>query len=142
LTLPVKGLSWYVSSETEAVYLKFFEKVGSVVIERRQYERSDLKYFARVYNRKLGRLIGYLVNITPVGVMIVSEKPIDPGAEVGLQIEFSDDRESTMHLNLDAKCVWSRLDNDSVFFELGFKLSDIKGNEAESIAKIVRRYGL
>jgi hypothetical protein len=118
-----------------------FGKGGYVVIERRQYERSDLKYFGRVYNRKLGRLIGYLVNITPTGVMVVSERPIDPGAVVGLRIEFPESKGSTLQLDLDAKCVWSRMDNDSVFFELGFKLGDIQDAQAESIKQIVRCYG-
>jgi hypothetical protein len=112
-----------------------------VVIERRQLERNDLRYFARVYNRKLGRLIGYLVNITPIGAMVVSEKPIDPGAMVGLRIEFPEKKESISYLDLDAKCVWSRVDNDSTFFELGFKLRDIQDDQAESIEQIVKHYG-
>jgi hypothetical protein len=111
-------------------------------IERRQYERNDLKYFARVYNRKLGRLIGYLVNITPIGVMVVSEKPIDPGAMVGLHIEFPESREVITQLDIDAKCVWSRMDHDSTFFELGFKLRELQDEQVESIEQIVKHYGL
>jgi PilZ domain len=111
-------------------------------MERRQYERNDLRFFARVYNRKLGRLIGYLVNITPMGVMVVSEKPIDPGASVGLRIELPESIADTPHLDLDAKCVWSRMDSESTFFELGFKLREIRDDQAHSIEQIVNRYGL
>lgn len=112
-----------------------------MVVERRQYERNDLKYFARVYNRKLGRLIGYLVNITPIGMMVVSEKPIDPGAMVGLQIEFPESIDCASQLDLEAKCVWSKLDHESTFFELGFKLHELHGDQAECIEQIVKRYG-
>lgn len=112
-----------------------------MVVERRQYERNDLKYFARVYNRKLERLIGYLVNITPKGLMIVSEKPIDQGAIVGLRIALPESINDVAHLDLDAQCVWSKLDDESKFYKLGFKLRDIQSDQKESIDHIVRQYG-
>jgi hypothetical protein len=109
--------------------------------ERRQYARNELKYFARVYNRKIGRLIGYLVNINPIGVMVISEKPIDPGASVGLHIDFSESLDCAPNLDLDAKCVWSRPDKESEFFELGFKLPDLREEQVRCIEQIVKRYG-
>lgn len=112
-----------------------------MVVERRQFERSDLKYFARVYHRRLGRLIGYLVNITPSGVMVVSDKPIDPGAIVELQIELPSHDDSALQLYLDAECVWSRTDPDSDYFELGFKICDVQHDQIELIQQIIIRYG-
>lgn len=109
--------------------------------ERRQYKRNNLKYFARVYNRKLERLFGYLVNITHKGMMIVSEKPIDPGAIVALRIELPDSVNSVIYLDIDAQCVWKNLDDESKFYELGFKLRELHSEQKESIDHVISHYG-
>lgn len=112
-----------------------------MVFERRQYKRSDLKYFAHVYNRKLNRLIGYLVNITPNGMMVVTDKPIDPDAIVELYVEFTESKVSPLRIDLNARCVWSKVDPDSGYCELGFRLCDIQDDQAKSIEQIIKRFG-
>lgn len=111
------------------------------MVERRQYKRNNLKFFARVYNRKLERLFGYLVNITPKGMMIVSEKPIDPGASVALRIEFPESANTVTHLDVDAQCIWSKLDDETMFYELGFKLRELHSDQKESIDHVISHYG-
>ncbi len=46
--------------------------------ERRKIKRRHLLYFGRVYDETARKLLGYLVDITESGFMLLSEEPILP----------------------------------------------------------------
>lgn len=73
--------------------------------------------------------------------MIVSEKPIEPGAVVDLRIELPESIDSSSHLDVNAVCVWSRMDDESSFYEVGFKLQNLEEAQQESIDYVVSQYG-
>ncbi|MCH8198761.1 MAG: hypothetical protein IIA54_01670, partial [Chloroflexi bacterium] len=47
--------------------------------DRRNLERQDLVYYLRAFDRSNEQLLGYVANISTGGVMLIGEKPIEPG---------------------------------------------------------------
>ena len=44
--------------------------------EKREIKRRHLIYYLRVFDRKTDQLLGHLVNITPQGIMLISEESL------------------------------------------------------------------
>ena len=45
-------------------------------------------FYSRVFDRKTGKLLGYLGNITIEGVMVISEEPISKGENYKLRMDL------------------------------------------------------
>jgi hypothetical protein len=45
--------------------------------EKRKLKRRHLIYYLRVFEKNTDTLLGYLVDITPEGIMIMSESPVE-----------------------------------------------------------------
>jgi hypothetical protein len=102
--------------------------------ERRKLERKHLVIYSRVFDRKTGRIIGYLGDMTSGGAMIIGEQRIEPGTELDLRFDLPDmpelDRD---HLDVRARTVWCQPDVDPSFVNVGFNFLDL----AEEHLKIV-----
>jgi hypothetical protein len=77
--------------------------------------------------------MGNLVDITPEGVMTVSEKTHPTDKPFRLSIELSDDITDKPFLELSAKSIWCRLDVDPHFYNTGFELLDLTLQDREII---------
>ena len=74
--------------------------------ERRKYSRSELLYYSRVYDRDSGDMIGHLGNITPYGLMIVSDGPLKIVSTYELRVEMPEELGDKTYLYLNAESLW------------------------------------
>jgi hypothetical protein len=109
--------------------------------ERRKLPRKYLMYYTRVYDTGTSQLLGHLVDITPEGAMLVSEKPIPAGADYRLRMELTDDVADEPYLEFDARSLWCRPDVNPRFYSTGFQLPSITPQQAAAIQHIVDSYG-
>jgi hypothetical protein len=111
--------------------------------ERRKLPRKYLMFYARVFDRSSGRLMGNLADITTQGAMIISEDPIEIGVTYRLRLDLPDgfnfDRE---HLDFEARSLWWQPDVDTRFFTTGFQLLGLGPSDAQIIDQINTAYGL
>jgi c-di-GMP-binding flagellar brake protein YcgR len=86
--------------------------------ERRKVHRKPLHYFTHVYDRKTRQLIGYLVDISLEGGLLVTEKEIPLETLIYLQIDLPD---ALVKVNLDitSRVVWCETDPDSDLYKTG-----------------------
>jgi len=89
----------------------------------RRIERHQLPYFLKVYNRFTDRPMGYLGDVSKVGLMLISTLPLLTGAEFELQLRVpgKDDPSLTL-VNVTATCVWCREDMTPGHYDSGFIL--------------------
>lgn len=109
--------------------------------ERRKIKRRYLMYYSRVFDAHTQVLLGHLVDITPQGAMLISEKPIETEVNFRLKMELSNDITDKHFIEFDSKSLWCRRDIDPSFWDTGFELIDVTDEDKAIIEHIVEAYG-
>ncbi len=110
--------------------------------ERRKNKRRYLLYYGRVYDETAQKLIGYLVDITENGFMLLSDEPYLVGVTRRLKLEITDDVAGTHpYISFKAKSIWCEPDIDPSHYDTGFEIEEIKPNDKKLIQTIVEKYG-
>ena len=109
--------------------------------ERRELKRQHIMFYSRVFNRRTGEFIGYLGNMTPKGLMIISDQPIQTEENFSLRIDLPEDIYDRPVLAFEAKSVWCQPDIDPNFYNTGFHLLTVPEDEIALIGQIVDDYG-
>jgi len=110
--------------------------------ERRKLQRQHIMFYSRVFDRKSGKFMGYLGNLTESGAMVISEEPMETEIDYNLRIDLPEDIYGKPVLNLVAKSVWCKRDIDPNFYNVGFALQEISKNDVEVVEQIIEDYGL
>lgn len=90
--------------------------------ERRHMERKYLVIYSRVFDRKSGRVLGYLSDLTLEGAMIIGEEPLEKGLHLTLRMDLPDVAAfNQRHFDIEAEAMWSKPDVDPSFYNTGFQ---------------------
>ena len=108
--------------------------------DQRKFKRAHLIYYLRVFNRETDQMIGHLVNITPDGIMLVSEEPIEPGIKFQMRMLFKSSIENKDHIDFEAESLWSSNDINPDFFDTGFTLTRIDEADKSIVEALIRQY--
>ena len=111
------------------------------MIERRRTKRRYLLYYGRIYDETARKLLGYLVDITENGLMLLSDEPFPVGETGRFKLEVTDDIGEHPFINFKAKSMWCEPDLDPSHFDTGFEIEEIKPSDKELISAIVAKYG-
>jgi len=109
--------------------------------DRRKFKRRYLMYYSRVFDRRTGRVIGYIVDLTPDGAMIISEDPIEPNESFRLRMDLPEEISDKAYIDFDAQSVWCRKDVDPHFWDNGFHLTEINPDDIRLIERMIAEYG-
>ena len=109
--------------------------------ERRRTKRRYLLYYGRIYDETARKLLGYLVDITENGLMLLSDEPFPVGETGRFKLEVTDDIGEHPFINFKAKSIWCEPDLDPSHFDTGFEIEEIKPSDKELISAIVAKYG-
>jgi hypothetical protein len=109
--------------------------------ERRKTKRKYLMFYTRVFDVENSKLLGHLVDITPAGVMVISEQTLPAGQPFRLRIELSPEVAAEPFLEFDARSVWCHQDVNPQFYNTGFELSGITPESVAVIERIIEAYG-
>jgi hypothetical protein len=109
--------------------------------ERRKFKRRFIMYYTRIFDRSTGAVLGYLVDLSSDGAMVVSEDPLTPGVDYRLRMDIPEDFSSKGCLDFEARCVWSRPDTDPRFYDSGFQLLGISEADEALIERMIQEYG-
>jgi hypothetical protein len=109
--------------------------------EKRKIKRHHLIYYLRVFNRNTDKLLGHLVNITPQGIMLVSEEPIAVDTAFQLRMKLPGALQEFEYLDFNARSVWNGQDSDTNFYDTGLLLLDIPPEKITIIEELIDRFG-
>lgn len=110
--------------------------------DARRRPRDVVDKFLPVHQRETDELIGYLTDVTVDGGMLETTDPLGEGNFFPLRIELSDEISGSNHIDVDARCVWTRKDRNAVFHHSGFEFQDITPDARSRIAELAERYRL
>lgn len=109
--------------------------------DKRKLKRRHLIYYLRVVDKATGNLLGFLVNITPQGIMIMSENPIPVGKTFRLQALVPDVTGEKTYLEFDAQSRWCERSINTDFYDTGFELLNVDSDAFLSIQDIINELG-
>lgn len=109
--------------------------------DKRKLHRNNLIYYMRVLNRETDELLGNLVDITPEGMMLISDEPIPAKTRFDLRIHFPREIFGEKVLDFSAESLWTRPDVNPDFHDTGFRILDVPLDQILLIKKLVSEYG-
>ena len=110
--------------------------------ERRKLNRKYIAFFTRIFNRENGDLLGHLADLTPEGMMLISEEPIYIEQDLELRMDLSGTFFEKENLDFSARSVWCLPDIDPKFWNTGFKIIELSEENKEIIQRIIAEYGM
>jgi hypothetical protein len=88
-----------------------------------------------------GEMVGHLVEITPGGTMLISEKPIKTDVTYQFKMELPDDLGAKQFLAFAARSIWCSQDIIPDFYDTGFELINISPTDIALIQQLVDAFG-
>lgn len=109
--------------------------------ERRHLSRKYLIIYSRVFERTMGKLLGYLADLSLEGAMIISEEKLAVDRLLSLRFDLPDinafDRNS---LNLPARVARCDPDISPGFYNIGFEFQEVNDEQKAIILKMMEMY--
>jgi hypothetical protein len=105
--------------------------------DRRKHPRNRTRFPAVVLNHENNRFVGYVGNITPEGIMIVSDGPIKVGVPHTFNIDLPEEIRGRRQFVFRAVCVWSQAGADSCTFCSGFELQHLTEEDRQLVRMLI-----
>lgn len=98
-------------------------------------------YYGRMYDEDAQKQLGYLVDITEHGFMLLCEEPIAANETLHIKLELTLDISKGPWMYFTAKSLWCEPDIDPNHYNCGFEIIDIKPEDLPIIRDIISAYG-
>lgn len=109
--------------------------------DRRRLPRKYLLIYSRVFERTLGKLLGYLSDLSEEGAMIIAEEPLAVGETLSLRFDLPDPKIFETHnLYLNAQVARCGGDISPNLYDIGFKFQDVTPEQKVVIQKMMEVY--
>ena len=110
-------------------------------MERRRLKRRSLAYYILVQDANSQQTIGHLVDISPIGLMLDSPKPLPVGKDFRLRLDTNPDVADKPYIIFVARTKWCQQDSiDTTLYDVGFSIVSITTHDAEIIVHIAEKY--
>jgi len=109
--------------------------------ERRKLPRKYLIIYSRVFDRDLGRMLGYLADIGLGGAMLISEAPLNTDEKINLRFDLPDVKLfEAARLDVSARVAHCEPDISPGFFNIGFAFDPVDEKQKRIIEKMMDVY--
>lgn len=109
--------------------------------ERRNLPRKYLIVYSRVFERAMGKLLGYLADLSLEGAMIISEDKLAVDTLLSLRFDLPDAHAFEANsLNLSARVARCDPDISPGFYNIGFEFQDVQEEQKAIILKMMDMY--
>lgn len=107
--------------------------------ERRQQERYSLSSHLNAYSQSNNLLVGYVVDISLGGMMLLSEEPLPTGKSFyfRLDVRLGDNHQDQMLL--EAISVWGKPDANPGLHNTGFRFANLSTATLLSLHNLIDR---
>ena len=86
--------------------------------------------------------MGHLVDVSPEGVMLISEEPIETRTLFQLKMTLPEEMDQRRELIFNAESLWCRPDANPDFFDTGFRLKDMASGDILLIERLIRSFAM
>lgn len=111
-------------------------------VEQRNFSRQHLIYYLRVFDGISSRVVGHIVDISPQGIMLITDEPITVQQEYRLRMRFPGSGAEQEELLFDAVCRWCREDENPEFHIAGFQIQELPDEATNFIQGLIAEFGM
>ena len=109
--------------------------------DRRRLERKYLIIYSRVFERTLGKLLGYLSDLSLEGAMIIAENPLKAGKSLSLRFDLPDPKVfRAQNLYVTARVAHCSVDVSPEFYDIGLEFQDLIPEQKNILEKMMEFY--
>ena len=109
--------------------------------ERRKLDRKYLIVYSRVFERDLGKMLGYLGDLSLSGAMIISEQAQTVNSVLPLRLDLPDIHLFNVgQLDILARVAHCEPDINPAFYNIGFEFLDVTPENKVIIEKMMDAY--
>jgi hypothetical protein len=109
--------------------------------ERRTTKRIKISYYVPVVNAESYDQLGILLEITPRGLLVDSEKMLPIDKEFRLRLDLTDQSFNSPFISFMAKTKWVRPDRiEPNYFNIGFEITQISKSDQMTVQEIMEKY--
>ncbi|MCF7885090.1 MAG: PilZ domain-containing protein [Candidatus Marinimicrobia bacterium] len=109
--------------------------------KERKYKRWHLSKPLKIIDKKSGKHIGNITDITVAGLGMISKYPLISNITLQLRIDLSNEKFPLDDIELDAKNVWCEENEIVDRYYAGMEFEDISGKMEERIKELIERFG-
>lgn len=102
--------------------------------DQRTEARTHLIYYLRVFEQNSNALFGHVVDLSPSGMLITSDKPLNSAKTYRLAVEDTTIMEKLGVIDFEAECKWCSEDSENQLWDAGFALIDPSEDFEEMLA--------
>lgn len=109
--------------------------------ERRRLERKFLNIYSRVFERNLGKMLGYLGDLSQAGAMIISDHPQTVNSVVPLRLDLPDPTQFNIdQLDVSARVARCDPDVDPAYYNIGLEFLGLEPDQTLVVEKMMNFY--
>jgi c-di-GMP-binding flagellar brake protein YcgR len=110
--------------------------------EKRVHQRSFLVSYLNASDTETNKDIGYVVDISKGGMMVISKKPITMDMNMSLAINVPEEITETKTFNVTAKSIRSIKDGDMDYYSTGFIFDELRSDDLQVLDNIIAAFEL
>ena len=109
--------------------------------ERRISKRRNLIFYLQVFDNATHELLGFAVDITHEGLMMLSNKAIITEKTFELRMSLPEQLSDKSELIFEAQSIWCKQDVNTDYFDTGFQLIGVDSETVEVITQLTQHFG-
>ena len=102
--------------------------------------RKHLIYYLKVMDQETDQVIGHTVNISDVGMMLISEEPIKPEHLFHLKMFLPEKIQESRYFEFSATSKWCQQDENPDFYNSGFQLDNVSTEGIQIIQRLIDKF--
>jgi hypothetical protein len=110
-------------------------------VEKRGLERRHLIFYLRVMEQGTPAVLGFLVDLTTEGFMLMSEKPLPVGKKFKLSMRVPRGASPDKVIEFSALSKWCHTSVNPDLFDAGFEMLEITPAAYKQIRTLIKELG-
>jgi hypothetical protein len=110
-------------------------------IENRKAKRRHIIYYLPVSDTANGEELGRLVDITTIGMMLISEKPLAVGSDYSFKITLPQEIKSPRTIEVRGQSKWCHKDVNPDYYAVGIQFDATDPEQARLINGLINILG-
>ena len=107
--------------------------------QQRTEPRLAIQSCIQIRNMITDRGMGELVNITPEGLMLVSDQPITSNAVYQVELALPTDAATRATVELGIECLWCRQTDDNHRYWSGYQIIDASPQALQTVHELLQQ---
>ena len=108
--------------------------------KKRIVERKNLVYYLKITDMETNQTMGYAVNISNHGFMLIINKPIQTESLFQLKMLLPQEIQGSNSFEFSAMSRWCQKDENPDFYNIGFQFADISAEGVQLINWLIDKY--